>query len=194
MSMFSPQPAVFLDRDGTIIKLCDYLCSLDEIELLPNAARGLKLLRDAGYLLIVVTNQSGVARGYFDEDFVAAANEKLAGMLESEGVLIDAFYYCPHHPDFGEARYRVDCECRKPKAGMIKKAASDFDIDLRSSWVIGDNRPDVEMAANAGLRSVLVRTGYGEKLAASGVVCGADFTADDLYDAAVYITAGSGEN
>ncbi len=193
MSAASPRPAVFLDRDGTIIKLCDYLCSLDEIELLPNTARGLRLLRDAGYLLIVVTNQSGVARGYFDENFVAEANEKLSDMLESEGVLVDAFYYCPHHPDFGESEYRVDCECRKPKIGMIRKAVSDFDIDLRSSWVIGDNRPDLEMAANAGLRSVLVRTGYGEKVAVSGLAH-ADVVADDLYDAAVRIVAGSGEN
>ncbi len=189
----SPRPAIFLDRDGTIIELRDYLRSLAEIVLLPRAAEGLKLLADAGYLLIIITNQSGVARGYFDENFVRAANAKLNEMLARRGVVIDAVYYCPHHPQYGPEGYRVDCDCRKPKPGMISKAAADFDIDLRRSWVIGDNEPDIKLAANAGLRSVLVRTGYGGALAAQEHVC-ANIVAADLYEAAERIISGNGES
>ncbi len=187
------RPAIFLDRDGTIIELRDYLRSLDEIVLLPRAAEGLKLLADAGYLLIIITNQSGVARGYFDEEFVRAANDKLNEMLERRGVAIDAVYYCPHHPMYGSEGYKVDCNCRKPKPGMISKAAADFDIDLRRSWVIGDNEPDIKLAANAGLRSVLVRTGYGGALAVQEYVC-AKIVAADLYEAAERIISGNGES
>ncbi len=187
------RPAIFLDRDGTIIELRDYLRSLDEIVLLPRAAEGLKLLADAGYLLIIITNQSGVARGYFDEEFVRAANDKLNEMLERRGVAIDAVYYCPHHPMYGSEGYKVDCNCRKPKPGMIDRAAADFDIDLRRSWVIGDNEPDIKLAANAGLRSVLVRTGYGGALAVQEYVC-AKIVAADLYEAAERIISGNGES
>ena len=187
------RPAIFLDRDGTIIELRDYLRSLDEIVLLPRAAEGLKLLADAGYLLIIITNQSGVARGYFDEEFVRAANDKLNEMLERRGVAIDAVYYCPHHPMYGSEGYKVDCDCRKPKPGMIDRAAADFDIDLRRSWVIGDNEPDIKLAANAGLRSVLVRTGYGGALAVQEYVC-AKIVAADLYEAAERIISGNGES
>ncbi len=161
--------------------------------LLPRAAEGLKLLADAGYLLIIITNQSGVARGYFDEEFVRAANDKLNEMLERRGVAIDAVYYCPHHPMYGSEGYKVDCNCRKPKPGMIDRAAADFDIDLRRSWVIGDNEPDIKLAANAGLRSVLVRTGYGGALAAQEHVC-ANIVAADLYEAAERIISGNGES
>ena len=187
------RPAIFLDRDGTIIELRDYLRSLDEIVLLPRAAEGLKLLADAGYLLIIITNQSGVARGYFNEEFVRAANDKLNEMLERRGVAIDAVYYCPHHPMYGSEGYKVDCNCRKPKPGMIDRAAADFDIDLRRSWVIGDNEPDIKLAANAGLRSVLVRTGYGGALAVQEYVC-AKIVAADLYEAAERIISGNGES
>ncbi|MDO5562781.1 MAG: HAD family hydrolase [Synergistaceae bacterium] len=153
------RPAVFLDRDGTIIELRDYLCNLDEISLLPRAAEGLRFLHDAGYLLIVVTNQSGVARGYFTEDFVKEANDRITELFAAQGAQLDAFYYCPHHPDYGDS---VKCNCRKPKIGMITRAAADFDIDLSRSWLIGDNISDIKTAVNAGIPSVLVTTGYGQ--------------------------------
>ena len=176
-------PAVFLDRDGTIIELRDYLRRLDEISLIAGAADGLKLLHDAGYLLIVITNQSGVARGYFGEDFVKRANEKITGLFAAQGVAIDAFYYCPHHPDYGD---KIDCGCRKPKTGMIDRAASDFSIDLSRSWVIGDNISDIKTAVNAGLPSALVMTGYGREIIRDypAHIKRPEVIADDLLDAA----------
>ena len=190
------KPAVFLDRDGTIIELKSYLRSLDEIKLLPQAAKGLKILQDAGYLLIVITNQSGVARGYFSEEFVQEANIKISELFAAQDVSIDAFYYCPHHPDYGNDKYRQDCDCRKPEIGMIKKAAFDFSIDLSSSWVIGDNVPDVRMAINANIKSVLVKTGYGQEVLANYPkdLKVPDIVTNDIYDAAKLITSRNGES
>jgi D-glycero-D-manno-heptose 1,7-bisphosphate phosphatase len=155
------RPAVFLDRDGTLIEECGYLDKLEDIVLLAGTVDALGLLRDAGYALVLVTNQAGVARGFFDEAFVRAAHGHLAAMLATAGVVLDGYYYCPHHPDGVVAEYARVCRCRKPAPGMVERAARELDLDVERSFVVGDKWLDVELASNAGARGLLVRTGYG---------------------------------
>ncbi len=183
--------AVFLDRDGTLIKEVGYLSSLSQIEILPNVPEGLKLLKSLGYFLIVVTNQSGVARGLFSESFVLQVHSVLREMLAQKCVQIDAFYYCPHHPTEGFPPYDIDCECRKPKTGMLKEAARARSIDISRSWVIGDSLVDMQLARNAGCRGVLLGTGHGRMIEQNGVHEPPFFYAvkDDLLEAANYIAS-----
>ena len=155
------RPAVFLDRDGTLIEERGYLSRLEEISLFEDAPDALRLLRDAGFALVLVTNQAGVARGLFDEAFVQEAHRHLAGLLANEGIVLDGYYYCPHHPDGVVPAYTRTCRCRKPGPGMVEQAAADLDIAVDASFVVGDKWLDVELARNAGARGLLVRTGYG---------------------------------
>jgi D-glycero-D-manno-heptose 1,7-bisphosphate phosphatase len=152
--------AAFLDRDGTLIREADYLRRLEDLEILPGTAAALRRLSDAGYLRLVVTNQSGVARGFFDLAFVEAAHDELRNRLRSEGADVEAFYVCPHHPSRSGA-----CDCRKPATGLLLRAAAEWGVDLEASWVIGDKAADVELARAAGCRAALVRTGYGRTAA-----------------------------
>jgi D-glycero-D-manno-heptose 1,7-bisphosphate phosphatase len=161
------KPAVFLDRDGTLIEERGYLDRLDDIALFAETPAALTLLRDAGYSLVLVTNQAGVARGFFDEAFVQAAHRRLADLLAAEGLTLDGYYYCPHHPEGVVAGYARVCQCRKPAPGMVEQAVRDLDIDVDRSFVIGDKWLDVELATNAGARGILVRTGYGAGAEAS---------------------------
>ncbi len=153
--------AVFLDRDGTINEEVGYLDSFDKLRLLPNAAAAIRLINEAGMKAIVVTNQAGVAKGLFAESFVNEVHRRINGTLKAAGALIDRFYYCPHHPDEGEPPYRQICSCRKPAAGMIFAAARELDLDLGASFFIGDTTRDMEAAAAAGVKGILVKTGYG---------------------------------
>ncbi|HEX6125244.1 MAG TPA: HAD family hydrolase [Pyrinomonadaceae bacterium] len=146
-----PKKAVFLDRDGTLIQEVNYLSRVDDLDVFPYTHEALKLLKDAGFLLIVITNQSGIGRGVYDEAAMHSIHAEMQTRLDE---LIDAFYFCPHLPCDG-------CNCRKPLLGMIESAASDFAIDIAGSWVIGDKKIDVETARNAGARSGMVMTGYG---------------------------------
>ncbi len=155
-------PAVFLDRDGTLIEEVGYLDRLDRLEVFPYTAEALRLLARAGFRLVIVTNQAGVARGFFGEDFVQLANRHLVERLAEAGVTVDGAYYCPHHPEGTIDRYRASCDCRKPKPGMLRAAERDLGLDLSRSWVVGDRWLDVQLATGVGARSVLVRTGYGE--------------------------------
>lgn len=159
-----PREAVFLDRDGTLIEEVHYLAELSQVRLIPGAADAVRKLNDAGALVIVVTNQSGVARGYFPEANVALVHERLSVLLAECGARIDAFYYCPHHATEGVKTYRVACECRKPKPGMLLTASREHSIDLTQSWMIGDKPCDAEAGAAAGCRTILVRTGHGKNL------------------------------
>ncbi len=152
----SKQKAIFLDRDGTLIEEVNFLSTVEETKLYSFTIEALKLLRDAGFLFFVTTNQSGVARGYFDADAVNAIHAKIQNELEAEGLQIESFHFCPHFPDEG-------CKCRKPNTGMIEQAQANFEIDLSESWMIGDKILDIEMGFNAGTRTALVRTGYGKK-------------------------------
>lgn len=152
--------AVFLDRDGTINIEKDYLYRPDDFEFVPGAAEAINLLKQHGYLVVVVTNQSGVARGYYTEADVHNLHSHIDRLLEAAGTAVDAWYYCPHH-SAGKGDYAVDCQCRKPLPGMLLEAACDLDIDLAASWMVGDKLVDVEAGIAAGCKPLLVKTGYG---------------------------------
>jgi D-glycero-D-manno-heptose 1,7-bisphosphate phosphatase len=150
-----------MDRDGTISEEVGYINHPSRYRVFPFAAEAVRLLNEAGWLAILVTNQAGVARGYFTEDLIAAVHDVLKLELEHDGARLDAIYYCAHHPSVGELPYRFDCDCRKPKPGLIIRAAADFDIDLAQSWMIGDRYSDIELARNAGVHAAFVLSGYG---------------------------------
>lgn len=150
-----------MDRDGTISEEAGYINHPSRFRVFPYSAAAVKLLNENGWLAIVVTNQAGVARGYFPEEMIGTVHDLLNLELGSEGARLDAIYYCPHHPSVGEPPYRLDCDCRKPKPGLILKAAKEFDVDLAQSWMVGDRYSDIELARNAGVHSALVLSGYG---------------------------------
>ena len=153
--------AVLLDRDGTLIEEAGYLDSLERLVFYPYTVDAVRLLNQAGFVVVVVTNQSGVARGIVDERFVREAHDYIAARLADGGARVDAFYYCPHHPEGVRPEYRMMCDCRKPAPGLLHRAAKDLDIDLRQSFVVGDKGHDLDAGAAVGARAVLVRTGYG---------------------------------
>lgn len=153
--------AVFMDRDGTISEEIGYVNHPSRYRVFPYSAQAVRLLNNAGWLAILVTNQAGVARGYFAEEMIGEVHGLLKAELEKEGAHLDAIYYCTHHPTVGEPPYRLDCDCRKPRPGLIRRAASEFEIDLAGSWMVGDRYSDIEMARNAGVRSAFVLSGYG---------------------------------
>lgn len=179
--------AVFLDRDGTINVEKEYLHRPEEFEFIPGVPEAIRLLRTAGFRVIVVTNQSGVARGYYDEQAVEVLHRHLDGELARYDTGVDAYYFCPHHPVEGIGPYRTVCDCRKPLPGMLVQAASDFGLDLATSYIVGDKLADVEAGLAAGCRPVLVRTGYGER--ASEKVPEGVPVCDDLLAAAEAIVA-----
>lgn len=176
--------AVFLDRDGTLNVEKEYLHLPSEFEFIPGAAEAVKLLNQAGFLVIVVSNQSGVARGYYSEEDVYHLHRHVDRLLAEQGANIDAWLFCPHHPD-GRGSYALPCNCRKPEPGMLREAARRFDIDLEQSWMIGDKLIDLQAGQRAGCSSILVRTGYGAEeepnLMPDRVVC------DDLLRAVRYL-------
>jgi D-glycero-D-manno-heptose 1,7-bisphosphate phosphatase len=153
--------AVFIDRDGTISEEVGYINHASRFRVFPYSGAAIKLLNDTGWLAILVTNQAGVARGYFSEEMIQTVHSQLELDLKKDGARLDAIYYCAHHPSVGEPPYRFDCDCRKPKPGLILRAAEDLDIDLSRSWMIGDRYSDIELARNAGVHSAFVLTGYG---------------------------------
>ncbi len=155
--------AVFLDRDGTINVEKEYLHRAEEFVFIPGAPEAIRLLKETGFLVIVVTNQSGVGRGYYDEEAVHRLHRYMDGELARHGASVDAYYLCPHHPLHGIGDYRRECGCRKPLPGMLLEAARDFTIDLAASYIVGDKLADVEAGHAAGCRPLLVRTGYGEE-------------------------------
>lgn len=154
--------AVFLDRDGTINVDHGYTYQLSDLELFAGSSEAIRLLNEAQYLVIIITNQAGVAKGYFTEADVTAFNIELKRMLFFRGARIDAWYYCPHHPH-GRPLYNIACNCRKPAPGMIYRAQNDWDIDLSQSWVIGDKWTDLQAGIAAGCKPILVLTGNGKK-------------------------------
>jgi D,D-heptose 1,7-bisphosphate phosphatase len=159
------RPAIFLDRDGTINVEKGYLRRPEELELLPGVGAALRSLRQAGFRLVVITNQAVVARGEASEADLAAIHRRLEWELGTSGAFVDAIYVCPHHPDRGFPGERADlkfvCDCRKPATGLVERASRELQIDVASSWMIGDQTVDIETAHKAGLRSVLVQTGAG---------------------------------
>jgi histidinol-phosphate phosphatase family protein len=176
------RPAVFLDRDGTLIVENGYLRTPDELQLLPGVAPALRSLRQAGYRLVVLTNQPVIARGEASEADVAATHRRLEWELGKEGAYLDGIYLCPHHPDRGfpgeRPELKIPCQCRKPATGLFERACRDLSIDATGSWMIGDQTRDIEMARRAGLRSILVQTGVGGRDAKFQAA--PDYVADDL--------------
>jgi len=157
------KPAVFLDRDGTINVDKHYLHRVEDFEFIPGAVQAIKTLKNAGYSVIVVTNQSGVARDYFSLDDVARLHEHIQKQLAAAGTGIDAFYVCPHHPEEGQGEYLKNCDCRKGRPGLLLQASVDLGIDLQKSFMIGDKLADIEAGENAGCQPILVLTGYGQE-------------------------------
>ena len=156
-----PRAAVFLDRDGTLTEEVGYVNHPRRLRLLPRAAEAVRRLNAAGVAAVVVTNQTGVARGYVSENLCHAINAELVAQLKRAGAQLDGIYVCLHHPTEGRPPYRADCDCRKPRPGLLVRAAADLGLDLTTSTVVGDKASDVAVAPAVGARSVLVLTGYG---------------------------------
>ena len=155
------RPAVFIDRDGTINEQMGYINHLSRFILLPGTAEALRLLNRQLYLTIIVSNQSGVARGYFPIDLVEQIHDHMRSLLEKEGAHIDGIFFCPHYPKGNVPEYSMVCDCRKPGTGLIQKACKSFDIDMENSYLIGDRCMDMELAHRSNLKGILVATGYG---------------------------------
>lgn len=182
------RPAVFLDRDGTLLEEAGYLDRLERLVFFPFAIDAVRLLNRAGYAVVLVTNQSGVGRGMYDEAFVVEAHRTIDRTVAAGGARIEGYYYCPHHPLAEIEAYRRQCDCRKPAPGMMRRAAADLDLDLARSFAIGDKWTDVQAGIAAGARGILVRTGYGrssERAPRAGVTPSA--VADDLISAAAWV-------
>lgn len=187
-------PAVFIDRDGTMVHDVGYLSRRDDLRWYPWTIDAVRLLNRAGYLVCVTTNQGGVGLGLCTEAFVQATHREMGDAIAASGGRIDAWYYCPHHPRAVTDELRVDCACRKPKPGMVERAAREHGIDVARSFVVGDKIADVGLGQRAGATSVLVRTGYGEGVLAhhEGRVPGAAFVAATLMEAAAWILTEGG--
>lgn len=180
--------AVFLDRDGTIIIHKPYLDSPGQLELLPNTVEGIRLFKKHGYLIIIVTNQSGIARGFFDEERLILIHKKLKSMLEDAGAAVDDIYYCPHYKEGVVEQYKVDCECRKPGPQMILNAARRHHIDLTQSLMIGDSQVDMQAGKSAGCTCILIKNDCGNNTSAASVTGIDDYVVKDILEAAKIFT------
>ena len=159
--MTAARPAVFFDRDGTLAHEVGYVNHVSRFGLYPWAVDAVRMVNQAGLLAVVVTNQAGVARGYFPESVILEVHAALGAAMEAGGARLDAVYYCPHHPEVGEAPYRKDCDCRKPRPGLLRRAAAELGADLARSFMVGDRHGDLATGWSVGARGVLVKTGYG---------------------------------
>jgi D-glycero-D-manno-heptose 1,7-bisphosphate phosphatase len=180
--------AAFLDRDGTLIEDVGYLDTIDRIAFFPWTVDAIRALNRARIAVVVITNQSAIARGFIDEAFVDETHRRMSAYLEAGGAHVDAYYYCPHHPDGIVAAYRRACDCRKPGRGLIDRAAADLHLDPSRSFMVGDKWIDVQLGRAVGARTILVRTGSGaaeERRPPQGVA--ADAVVDNLAAAASWI-------
>ena len=182
--------AVFVDRDGTLSEEVGYIRELDQFRLMPKSAEAVKLLNESGLKIIVITNQAGVARGYFSEEMVRQVHNKMERLLSEQGAFLDGVYYCPHHPEGVIKPYRKACSCRKPASGLLEQASKDHGICLTASYVVGDKVTDIELAHRVGAKGILVLTGYGkdehQKIKETPAKKPA-FVARDLFDAVKWI-------
>lgn len=188
------RPAVFLDRDGTMIHDVGYLSRVEDVRWFPWSIDAIRLLNRAGFLVCVTTNQGGIGLGFYDEHLVHRVHAEMTAAVVASGGRIDGWFFCPHHPLSKIDAFRVECDCRKPRAGMIGQATREFDIDLARSFVVGDKLADMDLAANVGARGVLVKTGYGqaELVRHGGAMPSAAFVAETLMDATSWILAQAG--
>jgi len=182
---------VFLDRDGTINEEVAYLYRPEDLVVLPGVPQAIKLLRDNGFCIVVVTNQAGIARGYYTVEQMHRLHGYLNEQLKKDGAWIDSFYYCPHHPEYGIGEYKKVCRCRKPDTGMFEMAGQEYEVDKNHSYMIGDKCIDVQAGRNYGIKSILVGTGYGreerEKARQQEVGPFYDFYSETLMGAAEFI-------
>ncbi len=182
--------AVFLDRDGTINEQMGYINHISRFILLPNVGQAIKQLNDHHIPVVVVTNQSGLARGYFPASLIVEVHEKMEQQLAEAGANLDGIYICPHHPEAKEEQYRQTCNCRKPKTGLLEQAAEELNLDLSRSFMVGDRWSDLKCGVRAGATSILVRTGYGrgdEQFIGPDQEIQPAMTADDLVAAVDWI-------
>ena len=188
------RPAVFLDRDGTMVRDVGYLSRREDLHWFPWTIEAILLLKRAGFLVCVTTNQGGIALGFYDEAFVETLHREMSATVEQAGGSVDGWYYCPHHPLSVTDRLRIDCDCRKPKPGMIHQAAAQLPIDLARSYVVGDKAADVRLGAAVGATPLLVKTGYGaaELQRHGGDMPGAAYVAETLLEASTWILARQG--
>jgi D-glycero-D-manno-heptose 1,7-bisphosphate phosphatase len=177
-----PTTAVFLDRDETIIRDPGYLSDPNGIDILPGAAEAIRVLNESGIPAIIITNQSGIARGFFKEETLEAIHKRLTTLLAGQGSRIDAIYYCPHHIDGIREEYRLACTCRKPQPGLLLRAAEDFGLDLMHCYLVGDKPIDIETIHKVGGKGILVGTGKDTVLKTK-----ADFMAASIKDAVHWI-------
>jgi D-glycero-D-manno-heptose 1,7-bisphosphate phosphatase len=186
------RPAVFIDRDGTLTEEVGYVNHPSRLKLLPRSAAAVRRLNEAGIAAVVVTNQAGIARGYFSEDVMNAVHQQLIERLKDAGAHLDGLYVCAHHPTEGTPPFRADCDCRKPKPGLLVRAASDLGLDLRRSSVVGDKASDLAVASRVGARGILVLTGYGLgewEYCREHFATPPDHVAPDLLDAVDWVVA-----
>lgn len=181
--------AVFLDRDGTLVREVGHLRRLEDLEVLPRVPAALRLLRGCGLKLVVVTNQSAVARGYLTEEELAIIHDELLHRLAADGAMLDKLYYCPHHPTEGLPNYAVLCECRKPKAGLIRRAAEELSLDPRRSYLVGDQRTDMELAAGVGAMGIWLREEEADARIGGATVR----VAKNLWEAAQWVVSHYGQ-
>jgi D-glycero-D-manno-heptose 1,7-bisphosphate phosphatase len=182
--------AIFMDRDGTVCEEVGYVNHVDRVRLLPRSAAAIRAANEAGFQTVVVTNQAGVARGYFAESLVDEAHDRVRELLAAEGARLDGIYYCPHHPEVGAPAYRKTCTCRKPSPGMLERARDEMGIDLQTSYMVGDTVKDLGAGRRAGTTSVLVLTGYGKgelEYQSHEWTVRPDHVATDLLDAVQWI-------
>lgn len=186
-----PRAAVFLDRDGTINEEVGYIRDLDHLQLIPGAAQAIARLNARGIPVVLVSNQSGAARGYYPQGWIDQLHERLQALLAEQGARLDAIYYCPHLPEGVVSELSLRCECRKPSPGMLQRAAREHGLALEGSTMIGDKSVDVEVARRAGCRAVLLRTGYGERVLAGTYQYAVqpDYVATDLAEAVDWLLA-----
>ena len=188
------RPAVFLDRDGTMIRDVGYLSRREDVEWYAWTLDSIRLLNRAGFLVCVTTNQGGIGLGFYDESFLRALHEEMGALVTAAGARVDGWYYCPHHPRAIVDRLRVTCECRKPQPGMIRQAEQEHGIDLSRSYVVGDKIADVGLATAVGAKAILVKTGYGEAELQrhAGSIPGAAHVAESLLEATSWILSDAG--
>jgi D-glycero-D-manno-heptose 1,7-bisphosphate phosphatase len=182
--------AVFLDRDGTINEEVGYVNHIERFFLLPRVGEAIRVLNQGGWKTVVITNQSGVARGYFPESLIQQVHGKMEDLLKKEGAHLDGIYYCPHHPDIGVPPYRQRCRCRKPAPGLLEEAVKALDIDPFRSYMVGDRGADIEFAHRVGAKAVLVLTGYGKgewEYFGDQWKSKPDYVAQDLFEAVQWI-------
>ena len=182
----SRKSGIFMDRDGTLIEEANYLADPAGVKLIPNIAPGLRRLQEQGRTLLVVTNQSGIARGLYTLDAMVRVNERLENLLRQAGVTLDRIYFCPHHPQGNVPEFTTDCGCRKPAPGMLERGLREFGLSAQASWMIGDKLADIESGHKVGMRTILVLTGYGAKTRAALMPGDVqpDFIMDDFATAA----------